>query len=326
MASEHERIREIQRRLTAGAPSIAAGVRVSIGDDAAVLAADAREVAISVDAAVEGVHFDRAWLSLRAIGLRAVSAALSDLAAMGATPRCAVVALICPDSLTDDALYSLIDGVADAQQRYACSIAGGNLARGRELSITTTVIGMHGARPLLRSGAREGDGLYVTGVLGEAALGLRALQASRAALAPRAVERWRAPRARIAEGLLLAACERVSAAIDVSDGLVQDLEHLCRASQLGCVVEAARLPLAAEAASASALGASALALALTGGEDYELLFAAAGPVEGLAATRIGTFVRDPALYVVDESGAPIALADSRGFDHFGRAAEKSGTR
>jgi thiamine-monophosphate kinase len=326
VASEHERIREIQRRLFASAPGASNGVQVSIGDDAAVLGSDARAMAISVDAAVEGTHFNRAWLSLRAIGQRAVTAALSDLAAMGASPRCAIVALTCPESLSDDEMYALIDGIADAQQRYQCTIAGGNLARGRELSITTTVIGMHGARPLLRSGARAGDGLFVTGVLGEAALGLRALQAGQQARAPHAVARWCAPQARIEDGILLARSGAVSAAIDVSDGLLQDLEHLCGASQLGCIVEAERVPLAEEASVADMLGASALELALSGGEDYELLFAAAAPVAGVEATRIGMFVDDPRLTVVDGCGAPMTLESARGFDHFGRAAEKSPPR
>jgi thiamine-monophosphate kinase len=297
-------------------------VRVSIGDDAAVLAGDEKPSAISVDAAVEGVHFDRAWLSLRAVGERAISAALSDLAAMGSRPRCAVVALILPDALLDAELYELVDGIAEAQARYVCPIAGGNLARGRELSITTTVIGAQNGRPLLRSGAKAGDGLYVTGTLGEAALGLIALQQGNTALAPRAVERWRSPRARIAEGLALAASPHASAAIDVSDGLMQDLAHVCEASGVGCMLDASALPVPAEAHAATALAASMLQLALAGGEDYELLFAAREPVEGVAATRIGTFRREPGIALHDGHGRPLSLEVAPGFDHFGRTAEK----
>ena len=268
---------------------------------------------LSVDAQIEGVHFQREWLSLRQLGARAMAAALSDLAAMGAQPRAALISIICPAALADDELYTIMDGVGDAQPLYACTVVGGNLARGEQLSITTTVIGTAPARPMTRSGARPGDGLYVTGTLGSAALGLELLQRGRPELAPAHVARWRVPTARITEGSI--AAEQAHAAIDVSDGLLQDLRHVCEASRVGCTIELAALPVPDEAALAQDLGLDLTRLALRGGEDYELLIAAAEPPEGSNLTRIGTFSAERGLRVLGPSGA-VSSADPVGFDHF----------
>jgi thiamine-monophosphate kinase len=312
MASEHERIAEIRARLAKSAPATG-GVALSIGDDAAILEPSALGSVLSVDAQVERVHFDRAWLSLREVGARAMGSALSDLAAMGAEPRAALVSLICPAELSDDELYAIMDGAGDAQARYACPIVGGNLARGGQLSITTTVIGAAPAKPLTRSGARPGDGLFVTGVLGSAALGLALLKAGQATRAPEHVARWRVPLARIAEGRL--AAQHAHAAIDVSDGLLQDLRHICLASTVGCEIELNALPMPREGALAGELGLNLERLALSGGEDYELLIAAAEPVEGASFTRIGTFSENAGIRLRDSAGT-IRTAEIAGFDHF----------
>jgi thiamine-monophosphate kinase len=312
MASEHERIAEIRARLAKGAAA-ASGVALSIGDDAAILEASARGTVLSVDAQVEGVHFDRAWLSLRELGARAMASALSDLAAMGAEPRAALVSIICPAELSDNELYAIMDGAGEAQTRYGCPIVGGNLARGGQLSITTTVIGSAPPRPLTRSGARPGDGLYVTGVLGAAALGLALLKTGQVVRAPEHVARWRVPLARIAEGRR--AAEQAHAAIDVSDGLLQDLRHICAASSVGCEVELSALPMPSERTLASELGVDLERLALSGGEDYELLVAAAQPIEGASFTRIGTFSEAGGIRLRDAAGA-VRAAEIAGFDHF----------
>jgi thiamine-monophosphate kinase len=323
VATEHERIAEIRRRLSVAQPSagdsLAATVRVSIGDDAAILRSMGRDVVLSVDTAVEGVHFNRAWLSWEELGARCVAAALSDLAAMGAAPRGALVSLICPQALTDAELFALVDGIGNAQHAYACPVIGGNLARGSELSITTTVVGDAPERPLLRSGARAGDSLFITGVLGSAALGLRLLQAGRAELSASDVARWRSPRARVDEGLLLS--RSASAAIVVSDGLLQELQHLCDASHVGCTLELAALPLSRAVAAAATVHADLTALALTGGEHYELLCAAPAPPTGVESTRIGSFSAERGIRAVDSHGARVALDPNAGFDHFrqGRA-------
>jgi thiamine-monophosphate kinase len=317
VASEHERIAEIRARLGRGAPA-SAGIELSIGDDAAILKASSAGSVLSVDAQVEGVHFRREWLTLRQLGARALASALSDLAAMGAAPRAALLSIICPSELADQELYEIIDGAADAQARYGCAVVGGNLARGTELSITTTVIGASPQQPLTRSGAQPGDGLYVTGTLGSAALGLELLKRGLSERAPGHAERWRVPIARIADGAR--AAEHAHAAIDVSDGLLQDLRHVCAASSIGCVVDVAALPRPAENALALELGLDLERLALSGGEDYELLVAAAQAPPGGDFTRIGTFCEGSDIRLRDAAGA-LHAAELGGFDHFGRHAK-----
>ncbi len=313
-STEHERIRQLRERLERKRRD----VRIGIGDDAAVLLPDTGSMVLTVDASVEGVHFRREWASWRDIGRRSYIAAASDLAAMGAKPRVALLALVLPQSVDDDALFALVDGVAEGADECGAPVVGGNLAAGGEVSITTTVVGEIDGEPLTRAGARPGDGVYVTGAVGVAALGLAALRAGRegSELATRFVARWRRPTARLVEGERLR--EIATAAIDVSDGLVQDLDHVCEASGVGAQIDLARLPLErGHAALAAELGVDPWIAALTGGEDYELLFAAPhGKAVAKLATRIGHFTpRAGEVEVLGENGDRIDLP-SRGFDHF----------
>lgn len=311
MTDEFSRIDEILRRLQ----QTSVYVEVANGDDAAVLQPDGKTV-ISVDAAVEGTHFKRAWISFEELGYRALVAALSDLAAMGATARAVLTSLIAPSDLTDADIYAVADGCAAAAREYGAPVVGGNLSRGTGLSLTTTVVGAIDGPPIRRRGANVGDVIYVTGSLGTAALGLQCLMAhcSDATAAP-FIARWKRPVARITEGRALMGI--ATAAIDVSDGLLQDLSHLCRASEVGAVVDVGALPLAAGSMElATMMGWSVADLALSGGEDYELLFtaprAATIPV---IATAIGEIRTDPRITLRDggvERAAPTRL----GFRHF----------
>ncbi len=298
------------------APSIELG----IGDDAAVLAqSDAKQV-VSVDASFENVHFTLQHGALDLLAERAFVAALSDLAAMGATPRAALVSLAVPSAFSDDSFEAVTQGIARAAQHYACPVIGGNLSSASEISITTTVIGEVIGTVLQRAGARIGDGIYVTGILGAASLGCALLEAhAQHAHDPRAepfIARWQKPTARIREGLLLRGL--ASAAIDVSDGLVQDLEHLCSASGVGATIETTSLPAARGFSElAHALGRDPLQLALAGGEDYELLYTlpqlAAAPDFG---TRIGTITAHVGeVHLLDAGGRTLDLS-VRGYDHF----------
>lgn len=314
MADEFQRIAELSRRFATDAPQVLLG----IGDDAALLGTGSATV-LSVDACVEGVHFERAFIELPALGRRALEAALSDVAAMGARPLGCLCALILPDTLGDDELYALADGYAQAAREAGAPVVGGNLARGRELSITSTVVGEPGARTLTRSGATVGEHVFVTGQLGAAALGLSLLKAGKPELGPELVERWRAPRARLAEGASL--CAHASAAIDVSDGLLQDLGHLCRASGVGVELWANLVPRPANHdALARTLGLDGLSLALSGGEDYELVFtqAAAEPPAGVGATRIGRVVEPGMGVQVFEADGKRLPVDAQGYRHFSR--------
>ena len=315
MSSEFERIAAIRERLERQREDVTLG----IGDDAAVLAPSRASQIVTVDAMVEGVHFRRSWASFSDIGRRAFVAAASDVAAMGGRGRCALVAFVLPESIDDDALMELTDGIAAAADECKAPVVGGNLARGSELSITTTVIGEVDGEPMKRRGARVGDGIYVTGQVGAPGLGLALLLRERDPDDPRHapfVERWRRPTARLTEGQRLR--PTATACVDVSDGVLADLGHLCEASEVGARVYAESLPLPRGfRALAEEIGEDPWALALTAGEDYQLLFTApASMVADELATRIGE-VRPLAqdISVIGPGGEPLVLSRT-GFQHF----------
>ncbi|MFW6050323.1 MAG: thiamine-phosphate kinase [Myxococcota bacterium] len=314
MSRELQRIEAIRRRLERPSPE----VRTGIGDDAAVLSPSSESSVLTVDVAVEGVHFRRDLCTLADAGYRAFMGAASDLAAMGAHPRAALLALILPPALTDPELLELIGGVAEASDEIGAPVVGGNLSSGGELSLTTTVVGTV-AEPLLRNGARDGEGVYVTGRIGAAALGLALLRAGRAQDGDPTVEacirRWRRPTAQIGAGRRLHGL--ASACIDVSDGLLQDLGHLCESSGVGAEIRADLLPLPERFdALAASVDADPLALALGSGDDYELVFTAPpGPAADTLGTRIGRITERPGVTVLDETGSPIDIGPV-GYQHF----------
>lgn len=316
MSSEAERVVLLARLFGAG-PTADGGY--GIGDDAAVLASPHEPLVWTIDAAVEGVHFRRDLLSFEELGYRATMAAASDLAAMGARPLGLLAALVLPRDMDDEALLALARGQHEAAQQLGVAVLGGNLARGGELSITTTALGAT-AEPLRRDGARVGDALWIAGPLGLAAAGLRLAlrhEAPRTEAAHRALAAFRRPVAQLAAGL--AARPFARAAIDVSDGLAQDLAHVARASGVRLVLDPAALVSPELEEVAAQLGETALALALHGGEDYALVVAAppGAPLTGFR--RIGgcepLHAGDSLLARVDPNGSTHPLAEA-GFDHF----------
>jgi len=255
-----------------------ARVVLGIGDDAALVRIPGRLVC-TVDTAVEHVHFERRWLTLAELGARSFHAAASDVSAMGGQPVAALSNVIFPKPFSERELEALARGQRAAARALGCSVVGGNLARGSELSVTTTVLGSV-RKPLLRSGARVGDELWLCGAVGLAAAGLRLLQRGRSSAKSRAEQSalaaWRKPKAALAWGLELS--RRAHAAIDISDGLAGDAAHLARESGVRLVIECEALRAALAPALlelAPRLGVDALELALYGGEDYALL--ATGP-------------------------------------------------
>lgn len=313
MSSEFARIAQIEAILRRECREVS----LSIGDDCAVLAPSDKPRVWTVDAAVQGVHFSRDYMALDDIAYRAFMAAASDVAAMGGRCVAALSALVLPSTFSDAELTLLVTGLARAADLCGCPIVGGNLARGGELSLTTSVLGECPSHVITRSGARVGDGLFVTGSLGGAALGFRALSSGRGseALFAREIQQFLQPRARLDCALDMA--RHATAAIDVSDGLMQDLEHLCRASYVGARVEASALPLLSGFADAArVLSLDPIALALDGGEDYQLLFTAPRTdVPDELAHWIGTITdqRD-GVRVLDAQGHE--RPRGRGFDHF----------
>ncbi len=277
-AREFERIARIAAILGgagAGSGSGSGVIEVGIGDDAAVLAPTGRRTVWTIDAAVDGVHFDRAWLSAEDVGFRATVAAASDVLAMGARPVAALAAWTIPPGLDEDTIDGLARGQRAAADALSMAIAGGNLSDGPLLSITTTVLGVvERARAIGRDGARAGDRLVLLGEVGAAALGLSALRAGAPERAEDAVSVWRRPPVHLAASTALA--DVASALVDVSDGLAQDVGHVAHASGVRAVIDLAAVRArrrASIAAAAAALGVDLDRLELAGGEDYALVAA-----------------------------------------------------
>lgn len=324
VSSEFQRIARLTARF--GAPP---WPDLGIGDDAAVLHPRGALVA-TVDASVEDVHFRRSFAPLDVLCARALEVAASDVAAMGATfgglGSGFLLSWSLPPSLDDDAFDALLEGARRAATRLGAPILGGNLTAGTVLALHTTALGILRGRSVRRRGASPGDTVYLSGPCGAASLGLRALLAQRereTLLAPFAA-RWCTPRARIDLADELSA--QCTAAIDVSDGLLQDAGHLARASGVAIVLEPDRFPmLEGQPDAARHLGCDVFELALTGGEDYELLVTAREPLPASRWTAVGTVIPGEGVWVRQPDGKLVAYA-SGGWDHFAGRAVSHGTR
>jgi thiamine-monophosphate kinase len=286
---------------------------IGIGDDAALLRPRRGEdLAVSTDALVEGVHFRWGSESPERIGRRAVAAALSDLAAMGARPLGLTVALAAPPGLALARVDGLVRGLIAAARRFGAPLVGGNVTRARQTSLVLTALGaLAPGRALTRGAARAGDRILVTGTLGAAALAVERMRRGR--------PRTHLPEPRLAAGRALAALGGVGACIDLSDGLLADLGHVLAASRVGAVIDPARVPRPRGLdAACRRLGVDPLRLALAGGEDYELLFTLrpAGPSDAVLRRRLG--VRVTAIGRITRARAlrGVPAATRRGWTHF----------
>jgi thiamine-monophosphate kinase len=318
-ASESQLIERFFRDLGAARTDTVLG----IGDDAALVRVpDGCELALTTDALIEGVHF-LPGAPARALGHRALAVNLSDIAAMGASPSWALLSLNLPAA--DDAwLREFATGFGALARSQAVALVGGNLSRGA-LSITVELAGLVPAgQALRRSGARAGDELYLSGSVGDAACGLKLLRDGALGSAADAAwlqHRFEFPTPRVGLGQALRGI--ASACIDVSDGVYVDASRLLAASGCAATVEIERLPLSA--ALRHVLGSEAWRSALSGGEDYELCFAAApqqagalaaiAQQTGQAVTRIGTLRQGSGLAV--QMGGAVMQFSASGFDHFG---------
>lgn len=320
------RLRATESTGTSGPGESAGGhpsrISVGPGDDAAVVLPGIEPLALTTDAIVEGIHFRQGWLSPEEIGARAIAVSLSDLAAMGATPRWTLVAAIVPPGVTTAELDRILDGCAAASAESGAAMIGGNLSRGDALSLTVTAVGALEGPALERRGARPGDRLVVTGTLGGAAAAVDVwLDGGEPSVALR--QRFARPQARLAAGRALARAG-AHAAIDLSDGLLADLGHLCAASGVGAVVERERLPRLAAVAVRDGAGSD---FAANGGEDYELLAALPPEIDDAALGELAAAC-GVELAVVGHCTAPVGGIrlvgpDGRehgpsrsGFDHF----------
>jgi thiamine-monophosphate kinase len=343
--TERELIARIQTRLPSPPPWLAVG----IGDDAAVVEPERNRLEVlTVDTLVEGVHFDRAFVPAEAIGHRALAVNLSDLAAMGAAPRLALLAMALPPALPLAEFDAIVSGFAALATQHRLHLAGGNLTRSPgPLMIDVTLSGSAKRRQVLtRAGARPGDELYVSGTIGGARAGLLLLKGTttedtgtngdhssitgkpwpQPVSVPTVVEQYLRPTARVRLGLWLGRNRTATACIDLSDGLADGVHRIAEASRVGITVDANALPIDAGARAAfERRGDDALDEAMAGGDDYELLFTvkrrrqrsvlAAARHSGVALTRIGVCTDDPAV-LLRRAGAELPLARV-GYDHFG---------
>ena len=324
------RLAEMISPARGSAPAAGTGLIIGIGDDAAAWHGDTSIQLATVDSLIQDIHFSLGTTSWEDLGWKSLAVNVSDIAAMGGLPRYALVSLGLPGDIEVEDVLALYRGMIGLAEEFELRIIGGDTVSAPQVVINVTVLGSTGSqdgRILTRSAARPGDRVAVTGTLGAAAAGVEML-AKHTSFEPGAAaslrEAWLRPRPRVAEGRLLVE-QGVKAAIDVSDGLVADLNHVCRESRVGARVEVERVPVSP--AVAECFGDRALELALAGGEDYELLFTAAAdhidrvrtaastPVtvvgeitaEGIGVTTLG-----------DSRGDPFSLPGT-GWDHFREA-------
>jgi thiamine-monophosphate kinase len=303
------------------------GVVMGIGDDAAVLTPSAGKVLlVTTDLLLEGVHFQLEFTDPYRLGRKALAVNLSDIAACGGTPTAFLVSLAVPPETEMAAVQALYKGMMEQAHLYGVSLIGGDTSRGKEWMISITLIGEVEERNCVyRHGAKPGDWIFVTGTLGDSALGLKMLK--KGVKQGYLIERHRDPTPRVKEGGEIARQGLALSMIDISDGLVADLGHIAEQSNVGAEVRLSRLPLSEEyQKEIVSYSSDPYQLALTGGEDYELLFTAAPAKEravaklaqelGIPITSIGKIVdaaQGVIIYTEDGKEYPIA---QRGHDHF----------
>lgn len=337
---EFEFLDAVQRLVEGGGaqPRLGRGVQVGIGDDCAVVTGSKRML-LTTDCQIEGVHFRRQWLTPRELGTRAMRVAVSDIAGMGGRPQYVLLGLEIPvgaggGGFDARGTRAIVGGVAGEAAACGASLVGGNVSAARDLGVNVTVIGEARRRAVLRSGARPGDLVFVTGTFGGAAAALRVLLSSKpnGRAAGAGSRAYRRPPLRIDIGVELAERGLVHAMVDVSDGLVQDLGHLCERSGVTIRLDADAVPVHAGADTA---------LALFGGEDYELAFTAArGCRAGIERVAKRLACRVSVIGSVEQGAARVVDVDGRrlsglgaGFDHLhslsggpGRSRPASGSR
>lgn len=326
---------ELIRRLTADLPASAQTV-LGVGDDCAILRGSAGDdLLVTTDTMVEDVHFRRGTLSWSALGAKALTTGLSDVAAMGGTARWAVVSLALPDDLSSTDAAVIYDGLRDQARRYAVDVVGGDVvASPRGVTVTVTVLGVAPlGLALRRSAAEPGDAVLVSGRLGDSAAGLHALQhgagddpALRSLVG---AHQWPIPRCEL--GVHLLHLGTVHACIDLSDGLAGDLRHICEASGVSAVIEESALPLSRAAEEyGGRIGHDPVDWALHGGEDYELCFTmperAARALTGewnaggtVPVTTVGAIEAGPAAVRLRRRSGAVEPLATGGYDHFGTA-------
>lgn len=317
-------IDDLIRSETRIANSAGKDLLIGIGDDTAVWKCRGKMQLATTDVLVQDVHFSLEHISWDELGYKAIAVNLSDIAAMGGTPQYALISLCLPGNTDVDDVKKLYHGMLQITNRFDTLITGGNIASAEKITINVTIHGYAGNRILTRSAAFPGDTIAITGPTGLSRAGLMALQ-SQMMMEPRALKLLRAahnrPEPKIEFGRMLTGLG-VKAAIDISDGLVADLKHVCRLSNVSARIEMEKVPL--HELLKQYFHSDAVPLALAGGEDYELLFTAPDKVMKKVKSKlpgnsftIGTIEAGVpgTVHIVDSSGNEISLEES-GWDHF----------
>jgi thiamine-monophosphate kinase len=298
-----------------------------MGDDAALFTPTRGcQTILTCDWFLEGTHFLRDKHPADSVGWKCLARAISDIAAMGGQPRCFLLSMALPSVLAGPWLKDFLGGVCRAARKFSCVLAGGDTTRHPKVIINITVVGeVRSGYALLRSRAKPGDILYVSGRLGQADLGLQVLRSSRRVSPNNPVLRKHLyPEPRIALGQWLAENRLATAMMDLSDGLSTDLPRLCNASSVGARINASQIPAARVPKwNSPAASINALRLALNGGDDYELLFAVSPPkvrqlprsYQGVALTAIGEITSARRVTLVDRDSHEAALTPG-GWDPF----------
>jgi thiamine-monophosphate kinase len=317
MSTRNTRENDLVRRIQAIGAHRNSAVRLGIGDDAALLSPrPGYEIVLTCDWFLEGTHFLRDRYPADSVGWKCLARAVSDIAAMGGDPRCFLLSLALPETHTGRWLNEFLSGLRRAARKLKCPLAGGDTTRSLSILANVTVVGeIRSGRALLRSGARPGDIIYVSGRLGAAELGLRRFgRLHRVTRNDAALNKHLYPEPRLALGRWLSDRQIATAMMDLSDGLSTDLPRLCQASGVGARLDASRIPVVRVPNRSHVERVEALDLALHAGDDYELLFtvrpAKARRVPrafgGFPLTAIGEITRDRGLVVQrDGRGQPL---------------------
>lgn len=314
-------IERIRRRIGPKSEDIVVG----IGDDAcAVKAYSALLTLITTDAFVEGNHFDLSYFSFKEVGMKSMAASISDVAAMGGVPRYCVISLLSPPKISVEDVDGILDGIEESCDGYGVELVGGDVVGSANLAISVTVIGeVETENVALRSGARPGDSIFVTGDLGTSEAGRLVLSRGieleedvRAYI----VRRHLSPTPRVKESRELVQNQSIHSMIDVSDGLSIDAGHIAQESGVKLVIAEESIPICPQVHTvAGASSMAAIDMALYGGEDFELLFTAAEfdlkEIGGTPITRVGQVKEGAGVFLVSADGTETQLLP-KGFKHF----------
>src|SRR5712664_593723 len=312
--NEDSILRNISDRFPSSLWKAGQSIALGLGDDASLFRPKpGYETILTCDWFLEGIHFLREKHPPDAVGWKCLARAVSDVAAMGGTPRCFLLSLALPETHTGRWLDLFLGGLWRASRKFQCALAGGDTTRRNEILINITVVGeVRARRAALRSGARADDILYVSGRLGEAELGLQILRRSkgRASNKNPLTRKHLYPEPRLALGEWLLKKGLATAMMDLSDGLSSDLPRLCAASAVGALLERAKIPQVQSPHLALKHGHDPMKLALHGGDDYELLFTVPPrkaklvpkSFQGVGLTAIGKITRSRELLVLEKNG------------------------